>query len=337
MILSGDIGGTKAELALYERKDGGLIEVRSTRTRTDAHESLEEMIETFLGAGSGARPSRESIASAAFGIAGPVVHNRVVGTNVPWVVEERSLARRLGIPRVEIVNDLEATAFGLAALRPDELVTLQEGRPDPHGTIAVIAAGTGLGEASLTTENAVAVARSSEGGHASYAPRTDEEIALLVHLRERFGGHVSWERVVSGPGLSNIYEFLRDTGRAPEPAWLAEERAAGDPSAAISLADGKAEIATRALDLFVDNYGAEAGNVALQTMATGGLYIGGGIGPKIRPRLSDGRFLRAFCDKGRLAPLLSNIPVRLVLNPRTALQGAARLAQARAEAHARVQ
>ncbi|MGH7726125.1 MAG: glucokinase [Candidatus Eiseniibacteriota bacterium] len=326
MILSGDIGGTKAELALYEPRDGRLVERHARRVATDAYPSLEDLIVEFLSRGS------ETIESAAFGIAGPVVHNRVVGTNLPWVVEEKPLARRLGLPRVEIVNDLEATAFGLAALTPDEVVTLEEGRPDPEGSIAVIAAGTGLGEAMLTTDDGVTIARASEGGHRTYSPRTETEIDLMRYLSDRFGGHVSWERVVSGPGLSNIYEFLRDTGRAQEPAWLAAERASGDPNVAIAQADGKAEIATLATDLFVDAYGAEAGNLALQVLATGGVYVAGGIAPKMRERLSDGRFLAAFRDKGRLGPLLARIPVRLVLNERTALLGAAGLAWSRAAA-----
>lgn len=322
MILSGDIGGTKAELALFERNHGFLREVRSERILTEGHQSLEEILKLFLGRAS----APASISSAAFGIAGPVFENRVKGTNLPWIVEAGQVARAIGVPRVSLINDLEATTIGLEALEPHDLVTLQEGVPDPHGSIGVIAAGTGLGESFGTREEGRLLARASEGGHADFAPNAPDEVDLLLYLRSRFGGHVSWERVISGPGLSNVYEFLRDTGRFAEPAWLLEARAQGDPNKAISQADGRAEIATRALDLFFSIYGAEAGNLALRYMATGGVFIAGGIAPKLRERLVDGRFLAAFRSKGRLSPLLRDIPVKLVLNERTALIGAALLA-----------
>jgi len=320
MILSGDIGGTKAELALFERDHGSLREVRAERLPVDDHKSLEELLACFLGANP--RP----IASAAFGIAGPVLDNRVVGTNLPWTVEAGHVARAIGVKHVSLVNDLEATTLGLEALEPHEVVTLQAGTPDPHGTIAVLAAGTGLGEAYATREGGRLVPRASEGGHADFAPNSDDEIDLLKWLRTRYAGHVSSERILSGPGLSNIYDFLRESGREAEPDWLAAARANGDPQAGIAQADGKAAIATRALDLFVSIYGAEAGNLALRYMATGGVYVAGGIAPKLRARLEDGRFLAAFRDKGRLSPLLERTPVRLVLNERTALLGAALLA-----------
>jgi glucokinase len=319
MILSGDIGGTKAELALFERDHGSLREVRSERLPTEGHASLEELLKGFLESGDG-------ITSAAFGIAGPVLHNKVTGTNLPWTVDAVRVAHAIGVPRVALLNDLEATSLGLEALEPHDLVTLQEGRPDPEGSIAVIAAGTGLGESFATRDNGRLLPYASEGGHADFAPNDDDEMDLLVYLRSRFGGHVSWERVLSGPGLGNVYEFLRDTGRESEPSWLAESRLAGDPHAAIALADGKAPIATRALDLFVSIYGAEAGNLALRYMATGGVYVAGGIAPKLRARFEDGRFLASFRAKGRLAPVLRDTPVKLVLNERTALLGAALLA-----------
>jgi len=185
-------------------------------------------------------------------------------------------------------------------------------------------------EAYATREQGRLLPRASEGGHADFAPANDEEVALYSYLRERFGGHVSYERVVSGQGIGNVYDFLRESGRAEEPAWLAAARKDGDPQAAIAAADGKADIATRALDLFMDVFGAEAGNAALKFMATGGVYVAGGIAPKLRARLADGRFLAAFRAKGRLAPVLAQIPVRLVLNERTALLGAALLASRQA-------
>jgi glucokinase len=319
MILSGDIGGTKAELALFERDHGSLREVRSERLLTEGHASLEELLRGFL-------ESADGITSAAFGIAGPVLHNRVTGTNLPWTVDAVHVAHAIGVARVALLNDLEATSLGLEALEPHDLVTLQEGRPDPEGSIAVIAAGTGLGESFATRDNGRLLPSASEGGHADFAPNDEDEMDLLVYLRSRFGGHVSWERVLSGPGLGNVYEFLRDTGRESEPSWLAEARVEGDPHAAIALADGKAPIATRALDLFVSIYGAEAGNLALRYMATGGVFVAGGIAPKLRARFEDGRFLASFRAKGRLAPVLRDTPVKLVLNERTALLGAALLA-----------
>jgi len=325
MILSGDIGGTKAELALFEREHGSLREVRAGRLPVNGHGSLEELLGEFLG------PSPRSIESAAFGIAGPVLDNRVVGTNLPWTVDAVDLARAIGVARVSLVNDLEATTLGLEALEARDVVTLQAGTPDPRGTIAVLAAGTGLGEAYATREGGRFVPRASEGGHADFAPNSEDEIDLLLWLRSRFGGHVSTERILSGPGLSNVFDFLRETGRESEPEWLAAARADGDPHAAIAQADGKASVATRALDLFFSIYGAEAGNLALRYMATGGVYIAGGIAPKLRARFDDGRFLAAFRAKGRLSPLLERTPVRLVLNERTALLGAALLASRHAE------
>jgi glucokinase len=325
MILSGDIGGTKAELALFERDHGSLREVRSERIPTDGHGSLEELLARFV------RPA-DAISSAAFGIAGPVLHNRVKGTNLPWTVDAGHVAQALGVARVALLNDLEATSLGLEALEPHDLATLQEGVVDPHGSIAVIAAGTGLGESFATRENGRLLPRASEGGHADFAPNDEDEVDLLLYLRSRFGGHVSWERVLSGPGLGNVYEFLRDTGRESEPDLLKDAREAGDPHAAIAEADGKAAIATRALDLFVSIYGAEAGNLALRYMATGGVYVAGGIAPKLRARFEDGRFLAAFRAKGRLSPLLRDTPVKLVLNERTALLGAALLASRHAAA-----
>ncbi len=323
LILSGDIGGTKANLALYRRQDASLTEVRSARVETERHKSFEDLLESFLA---DTTAPREPIVSAAFGIAGPVLHNRVVGTNIPWTVDARDVARSLGVPRVELVNDLEATAFGLEALGARDVLTLQAGHPDAEGTIAVIAAGTGLGEAYAAREHDRLLPRASEGGHSDFAPNNDEQDALLHYLRARFGGHVSYERVVSGQGLGNVYEFLRDTGREEEPAWLAQARAAGDPHAAVADADGKAPIATHALDIFIDAFGAEAGNIALKFMATGGVYVAGGIAPKLKGRMTDGRFLRAFHDKGRLSPVLDQVPIQLVLNDRTALLGAALLA-----------
>jgi glucokinase len=292
--------------------------------RTDDGPDLESLVHDFLDGEEG------SIASAAFGIAGPVVDQRVVGTNLPWEVDARAFSLRTGIARVTVVNDLAATAVGLTALAPQELREVHPGRAQVGGNVAVVAAGTGLGVACLTFADGRPFALSSEGGHADYAPRTDLDVELFHYLRERFGSHVSWERVVSGPGLGHLYEFLRDTKQESEPDWLAAARRDGDPSAAITEADGKAAIATRALDLFAEHYGAIAGNVALTFAATGGVALAGGIAPKIESRLTDGRFLDAFLDKGRLRSYVEAIPVSIILNDRAGLMGAALIALQRA-------
>jgi glucokinase len=324
VILCGDIGGTKVELALYERSGGRLVERRARRVRTEDGPDLESLVRTFLDG------DEKTIASAAFGIAGPVVDERVVGANLPWEVDARALARHTGIARVTVVNDLAATAVGLTALEPSELRVVHPGRARLGGPVAVVAAGTGLGVACLAFADGVPVALASEGGHADYAPRSALDVELLHWLAAKFGGHVSWERIVSGPGLSHLYEFLKETGREDEPEWLAEARRDGDPSAAITAADGEAAIATHALDWFVEHYGAAAGNVALTFGATGGVALAGGIAPKLADRLTEPRFTEAFLDKGRLRPFLESIPVSIILNERTGLLGAALIALARA-------
>jgi glucokinase len=328
MILAGDVGGTKADLALFERRAGRLVETRRERVPTDAWPGLEPLLERFVGA------AAPHLAAAAVGVAGPVRDGRVVGTNLPWVVEAGALAARLGLPEVTLLNDLEATAHGLASLGPDETRTLHPGTAVPGGPTCVLAAGTGLGQAFLLPagRDGLPCVGASEGGHADYAPRTALEWELAQWLAARYDGHASWERVLSGQGLTNVYEFLRDTGRAVEPPELAAARAAGDPNAAIAEADGRHELATRTIDLFVDAYAAQAGNLALTYLATGGVYLAGGIAPRLADRLSDGRFARAYVDKGRMSSLVASIPVRLVLNDRTAILGAAHVALRAAEA-----
>lgn len=321
MILAADVGGTKADLALFAVAGGRLVETRHERFPTAAADGLEPLIDRFLGA------DRAHLTACAVGVAGPVCDGKVAGTNLPWTVEAKSLAARLDLPAVTLLNDLEAVAYGLAGLDPAQTRLLHPGTPDPRGTVAVLAAGTGLGQAFVVTgRDGSTHACPSEGGHADFAPRSDLEWELATWIAARHEGHASWERVLSGLGLGHIYDFLRDTGRCTEPAWLAAERAAGDPNAALSAADGRAEIATQALDLFVGCLGAQSGNFALSVLATGGVYLGGGIPPRIADRLADGRFVRAFRDKGRLAPLVESIPVRIVLDKRIAVRGAATVA-----------
>ncbi len=341
MILAGDVGGTKADFALFERRAGRLVELRKERIATEAWPALEPLVERFLGG------DVRGLAAAAIGVAGPVRDGKAVGTNLPFTVEARPLAALLGLPSISLLNDLEATAHGLGSLAPGETRVLHPGVPDPTGNVCVLAAGTGLGQSFLVHGPpdperpdlpAPVCVRASEGGHADYAPRTPLEWELAQWLGVRYQGHASWERVLSGQGLTNIYEFLRDSGRADEPAWLAQARAEGDPNAAIAAADGKAPLATQTIDLFVDAYAAQAGNLALTYLATGGVYLAGGIAPRLAARLSDGRFARAYVGKGRLSSLVAAMPVHLVLNDQTALLGAAavafRAASARKTPHA---
>ena len=321
MILAGDIGGTKTRLALFAPGPGRSDPVSERTYSSQEYPGLEVIAREFL------RATGAAIESACFGVAGPVKEGRSSTTNLAWVVDARDLARDLRLPRVALLNDLEASAFGLEALRTDEVVVLQEGIPAAAGNQALIAAGTGLGEAALYWDGRRHRVFATEGGHAGFAPADETQIELLRYLVRHFEP-VSWERVLSGPGLVNIYSFLRDSGRGEEPSWLADEISAGEPAAVISAAalSGRSALCSEALDLFVALYGAESGNLALKVMATGGVFIGGGIAPKILARLRGPGFVRAFVAKGRMRPLLEAMPVRVILNDRLALLGAARYA-----------
>ena len=317
MLLAGDVGGTKTAIALF-KEAGGLDLVREAALPSGEFKSLEAVVHRFLGEGPSLR-----IAAACFGVAGPVVDGRCVTTNLPWEVDEANLARAIPAPRVRLLNDLEAAAYGVLTLPPDKLESLQAGKAR-KGNIVLIAAGTGLGEAILAWDGTRHRVIASEGGHADFAPRNDLEIDLLRFLQKEFG-HVSYERVLSGPGLFNIYRFLRDTGQASEPQWLSDRLRRGDPSVVVSEVGlaGEHPLCTTALELFVSIYGAEAGNLALKALAVGGVFVGGGIAPKISAKLADGGFLAAFADKGRYRDLMGSIPVHLVLDPRVPLLGAA--------------
>lgn len=321
LILAGDIGGTSTRLAYFNATGGTLELVVEKRFPSRESGSLEEIVSRF------AAGQVLAAEGACFGIAGPVRNGRVRTPNLPWTVEATVLSRILGLPSVRLINDLEANAYGIDLLEPDDLITLNPGVPDPTGTIAVVSAGTGLGEALAYWNGTAHQPLSSEGGHADFAPRNELEAELLLFLRAEHG-RVSTERVVSGPGLCNIYRFLRDARHLPEIPAIAESMRMGDPAAVISRAalTGECPLCGQVLDLFVSLYGAEAGNVALRVLATGGIYLGGGIAPKIIERLRGPGFMMAFCTKGRLSPLLENIPVRVILNDRTALLGAARCA-----------
>ncbi len=319
MLLAGDVGGTNLRLALFEEEEGRLVERRSARLATAELRTLDEAFASFLA-------GEARVAAAAFGVAGPVRHGKAEGTNVAFSVDAAEIRVRLGVPAV-VLNDLEANGWGLAELAPSDFELLNRGEADPGGNGALVSAGTGLGEAILLRTPEGFVPMPSEGGHASFAPRNDEEIELLRALRLRHG-HVSWERVVSGPGLATLYRFERGLSGLPEPEWLSREIAASpDPAPVVSRAAlGETDpVCQRTLHRFVSLLGAEAGNLALKALATGGVFVGGGIAPKILPLLRDS-FFTAFTAKGRFAPLLSRIPVRVVLNDSCAILGAARAA-----------
>lgn len=321
MILAGDVGGTKTRLGFFERQ-GERYQLRREQTYASREQpNLEAIISAFLAA------DRKAPRRACFGVAGPVKNGRCEATNLPWIVDAGHVARNLGIPEVSVINDLEATAYGIDVLQPQDLVTLAAGAPDAKGNRAVIAAGTGLGQAGLFWDGERHRPFACEGGHTDFAPRSDVEAELFTYLESRHG-HVSYERILSGPGLYAVYEFLRGSGRGAEEGWLADEIRAGDPAAAISKAGlaGRSDLAGHALDLFVSIYGAEAGNLALKVMATGGVYVGGGIAPKILPRLQSPAFREAFVAKGRMRPLLEAMPLCVITDDRAALRGAARYA-----------
>ena len=324
MILAGDVGGTKVHLALFDFTDGELKHLRDQRFPAKEYAGLEAIVKEFV--------ITEKVTAACFGVPGPVREGRLRLTNLPWTLDSRELAHNLKFDYVFLINDLQANGFGIDELGPDQVYTLSEGDTRQVGNRALISAGTGLGEAFLAWDGRDYVPYPSEGGHSDFAPRNDEEVDLLRFLMQKYNGRISFERVVSGQGLPHLYEFLREVRGLEEPAWLAERMRSEDPNAVITDLAMKAqsEICERTLDMFVSAYGAEAGNLALKILAVGGLYVGGGIAPRILEKLKDGTFMKAFTDKGRLSQLLVNTPVRVILESRTALIGAAAYAEARA-------
>jgi glucokinase len=319
LVLAGDIGGTKTSLALFSINRDKLRMEAGHNFPSRKYSGLTPILDEFRVR------NNKSIDAACFGVAGPVVDGHVKTTNLPWVIDSQVLRAALKTETVYLLNDLEAAAYGVFTLDNEEFYTLNEGTMHSTGNKALIAAGTGLGQAILYDDGRHFHALPSEGGHADFAPRTELEIELLRYLLARFG-HVSYERVLSGPGLFNIYRFLKESRGMAEPPLLAERFAAGDdPAAVISTAAlaKEADICCTALDLFVSIYGAEAGNMALRFKSVRGLYVGGGIAPKILDKLKDGTFMRSFIDKGRYTELLAAMPVQVVLNPQAGLRGAA--------------
>jgi glucokinase len=323
MILAGDIGGTNARLAFFDVADGHFRLVSASVFPSHEYSGLDQIVSKFVET-SNLHPD-----AACFGVAGPVRNGRVEASNLPWVIESKRLADELDLEKAMLINDLEANAWGIAALDSKDVVALNQVKGIPVGNQAIISAGTGLGEAGMYWDGVKHHIFASEGGHSDFAPRNELEVDLFRYLSGRYG-HVSYERIVSGPGLVNVFHFLRDTGRGTEPQWLTDEMSRADPAAAISRAalNGSCPLCEQALDLFVSVYAAEAGNLALKLMATGGVYLGGGIAPKMLPKLSGPLFMNAFLGKGRMQRLLEAMPVMVITNDKAALIGAARCAAA---------
>ena len=321
MLLAGDIGGTKTILALFTHEDGPRNPYAQFTYASARYDSLEAMVLEFKN------QTRVEIERATFAVAGPVLGGKAQITNLPWVMEESQLRKTLGLNLVKLINDLVAVGYGVPELQPEELYTLQQGNPIPGGSIGVIAPGTGLGETYLVWDGKYYRAKPSEGGHTDFAPTTPLQFGLLRYLQEKFG-HVSYERICSGIGLPNIYAYLKEMGYADEQGWVVEKLDhATDPTPVIIQAaldkENSSDLCRGALDTFINVLGAESGNLALKIMATGGLYLGGGLPPRLLPLLADGTFLKSFRQKGRFADLLSRIPVHVILNPKTGLLGAA--------------
>ncbi len=324
IILAGDVGGSKTVLAAFSLTAGLLRPLAQDVFASPEFPNLSAVIERFL-AGRQLLPT-----AAAFGIAGPVINGRVQATNLPWLVDESALSSSLGGIPVRLLNDLAALAHAIPILPSTDVETIHAGEPAPQGALAVIAPGTGLGESFLVWEAGGYRALASEGSHADFAPGDELQAELLAWLRPRFG-HVSWERVCSGSGIPNIYAFLKDSGRWPEPPWLAAQLAAvSDPVPTIvrSALENSSAICKAALDLFVAILAAEAGNLALKVLALGGVYFGGGILPRILPLLRAPAFRTTFIAKGRFSGLLERIPLCVITNPEAGLLGAAHYALA---------
>ncbi|MGB1252496.1 MAG: glucokinase [Candidatus Promineifilaceae bacterium] len=321
MLLAGDIGGTKTVLAVFSAENP-YTPVIKEKFSSGAYPNLEAIVQQFLN------HHNVTIEAAAFGVAGPVVNGVSKITNLTWTIDRAILQKTTGIEKITILNDLVATANAIPVLGPEDLHTLSGGAAVADGTIAVIAPGTGLGEAFLTADNGHYTAHPSEGGHASFSPSNAFETGLLSYLLPKFRGHVSTERVCSGTGIPNIYDYLRDIGFADEPQWFAEQLAkAGDRTPLIAnnaLSDDPLPLCTETLERFASILGAETGDLALTFYATGGVYLGGGIPPRILPVLESKYFHRPFCNKGRFTELMKNIPIHVILNSRAALLGAAR-------------
>lgn len=325
MLLAGDIGGTKTVLAIYEASSDLNQPLAEATYPSDQYSGLEVIAQAFL------EETGYPVTTASFGVAGPVVDGHVKTTNLPWEMDETMLRETLGLERAFLLNDLESIANAVPRLRDEDVLTLNEGRPEHGGSIGIVAPGTGLGEGFLTWDGGHYRAYPSEGGHTDFAPINDTEIELLRYLQKRVE-HVSYEWVCSGMGLPSVYEFFKDSGYAPEPDWLREKLAAAPDKTPVIVNTAidpelDSPLCDATLDLFIKVLGRETGNMALTLMATGGMYLGGGIPPRILPTLQDGRFMQAYLNKGRFTDLLRRVPVRVILNAKAALWGAAAFGQ----------
>jgi glucokinase len=312
MILAGDLGGTKANLGLFEIRGGKLASVAMKRYATQEHKGLEEVVTDFLN------ETKGKVTAASFGIAGPVVQNRVHATNFPWIVDGAGMARHLGVSRVRLLNDLEAAAFGIGVMEPSDLEVIHAGESVPQANRAVIAAGTGLGEAILFWDGAQHVPMATEGGHADFAPHTKQQAELWQFLKER-EEFVSVEIILSGGGFKRVHEFLDPSVRHDFDVPGIDAA----PTITERGLSGECAVCAATLDLWVDIYGAETGNLAVRSMARGGIFVAGGIAVKILPKMTNGRFAAAVEDKEKMQPYLEQIPVVIVLNEKCPLMGAA--------------
>jgi glucokinase len=327
VILAGDVGGTKTNVGFFEIRDEKLVSVAEEMFLSDDFTSLESLAQTFV------QRHGHSATQCCFGVAGPVYRGRCKGVNLPWIVDGQSLARSLGIDKVHVINDLESTAYSLAVLGRRDVVTLAAGNRGSRGNAAVIAAGTGLGEGGLYWDGTRHHPFACEGGHCDFGPRDALENELLVFLAERYD-HVSWERLLSGSGLVDMYRFFHEGNRRKAAADVVRSLDTDEGPATVSRAglEKRCPVAVSTLDRFVSIYGAEGGNLALKIMATGGVYIGGGIAPKIIAKMKEPTFMESFLAKGRMRELLMiRVPVRVIMTNRAALLGAAQFARLNAE------
>lgn len=315
--LAGDIGGTKTHLALYQEEKGRMVKLKDEKYPSQKYPNLKTIVKTFL------KGEDISVKKGCFGIAGPVKKGKSQATNLPWLVDSEVLMGELQIEKVALINDLEANAYGLNMLEKDELYTLNAGDPEAEGNQAMVSAGTGLGEGGIFYDGKRHIPFASEGGHADFAPRNETEDELLRFLRKKFG-HVSYERILSGPGLYNLYQFVVETKKERETEENLKKIQEGDSPRLISEMglSGASKACTKTLEFFASIYGSEAGNISLKMLALGGIYLGGGIAPKLLTILKRGDFMRSFTEKGRFSKLLEQIPVHVVLNDNTALLGA---------------
>ncbi len=323
MILAGDIGGTKTHLALFGEKEGNYAWSHLATYPSQKYPNLETIVTEFLESSKTMHGS-STIKTACFAVAGPVIDGACRATNLPWIIDSKEIAKTLGFEKVFLLNDLEANAWAIEILNSDNLFELFKGKGKKEGNRAVVSPGTGLGEAGLYWDGTTHHPFACEGGHCEFGPRDELQLQLCSFLQSKFG-HVSYERILSGPGFLNVYSFFKEKVGLKEENWLTEELKSGDPAKIITqyALNAQSEICLQTLNLFVSILGSEVGNCVLKFMATGGIYLGGGIPPKILPKLKEPLFIENFADKGRFRDLLESIPIRVILDDKASLKGAA--------------